>query len=538
MSVHTGHRGEDRLMEDIQGALQNKNYAGDAQNTHTLRELLMLSSVDMETSNGTSITALCTIDSSPAETLRSFERLLSFTREKDHTHKAEVSQILFPVFVHFYLDLLSSSQTDTALTLFSRHKDSVRSGHGSELKELSELTSPHHLHASPLVNKFRKQKFSLRMSSAAFHLLMQFLQVCETPVLFNTVERYLTIEVYGSTPMVTEVKQDSKKSSASPSFIKPRLPQLTPDDIARNKSRRASATGGSFTLTSGAEDGIRPCPLPPTQSVAIPTNATPPAELAEYKERLSVAAAASQLVPTLPSVSLHTVTSDHPHAHCATFNSINSLFCFGFSDSSLRLWPELPLATDHMTSHDQPEMTTAHQNLPNSTIPPLLGHRGPVYGTSFNSKGSFLLSSSEDCTVRLWDVDKRSCVVCYHGHQYPVWNVTFSPVDVYFISCSHDMTARLWTCDLAYPLRIFAGHTAGVNVAEFHPNGKYVATGSSEHTCRLWDIHSGHCVRLFTGKKGSVCSLVFLPNGKQILTSGNLHALCILYVILYKYFSF
>jgi hypothetical protein len=177
MSVHTGHRSEDRLAEDIQGALQNKNYAGDVPNTHTLRELLMLSSVDMETSSSTSITALCTIDSSPAETLRSFERLLSFTREKDHTHKAEVSQILFPVFVHFYLDLLSSSHTDTALTLFSRHKDSVRSGHGSELKELSELTSPHHLHASPLVNKFRKQKFSLRMSSVAFHLLMQFLQV-------------------------------------------------------------------------------------------------------------------------------------------------------------------------------------------------------------------------------------------------------------------------------------------------------------------------------------------------------------------------
>jgi WD40 repeat protein len=230
----------------------------------------------------------------------------------------------------------------------------------------------------------------------------------------------------------------------------------------------------------------------------------PPAELAEYNERLSGAAAASQLVPTLPSVSLHTVTSDHPHAHCATFHSKNSLFCFGFSDSSLRLWPELPLATDHMTSHDQPETTTAHQNLPNSTIPPLLGHRGPVYGTSFNSKGSFLLSSSEDCTVRLWDVDNRSCVVCYHGHQYPVWNVTFSPVDVYFISCSHDTTARLWTCDLAYPLRIFAGHTAGVNVAEFHPNGKYVATGSSDHTCRLWDIHSGHCVRLLTGKKVNI----------------------------------
>ena len=135
----------------------------------------------------------------------------------------------------------------SALTLFSRYKDSLGSGHDSELTELSELTSPDHLHTSPLVTKyrycivcvhchwlliirdsdthmhtqththvylcvyvyicvmththahkntltrvlvcvyvyicvttllcFRKQKYSLRMSSVAFHLLVQFLQV-------------------------------------------------------------------------------------------------------------------------------------------------------------------------------------------------------------------------------------------------------------------------------------------------------------------------------------------------------------------------
>ena len=81
-----------------------------------------------------------------------------------------------------------------------------------------------------------------------------------------------------------------------------------------------------------------------------------------------------------------------------------------------------------MTSRDltTTEMTTnSDQSRPNSTIPPLRGHRGAVYSVCFNSKGQYLLSSAEDCTVRLWDVDKRSCVVCYHGHQYPVWNVTF-----------------------------------------------------------------------------------------------------------------
>ena len=117
-------------------------------------------------------------------------------------------------------------------------------------------------------------------------------------------------------------------------------------------------------------------------------------------------------------------------AYCATFNSNKSLFCYGFSNSSLCLWPELPSTTDHMTSHDHHAhtSTTAEQETASRDQPPfasLLGHQGAVYGACFNSRGQYLLSSSEDCSVRLWDVDKRSCVVCYRGHQYPVWNVVF-----------------------------------------------------------------------------------------------------------------
>ena len=136
----------------------------------------------------------------------------------------------------------------------------------------------------------------------------------------------------------------------------------------------------------------------------------------------------------------------HSSANCAAFNSKNSLFCFGFSDSSLCLWPELQLAMGHMTSHDPTTSnsmtTTSNQNLPNSSIQPLLGHRGAVYGTCFNSRGQYLLSSSEDCTVRLWDVERRSCVVCYHGHQYPVWNVTFRYIYMYMRYTACHVTLR------------------------------------------------------------------------------------------------
>ena len=94
----------------------------------------------------------------------------------------------------------------------------------------------------------------------------------------------------------------------------------------------------------------------------------------------------------------------------------------------------------------------------------LIGHSGPVYGLDFNHDGSYLLSCSEDKTVRLWSTELKTNLVVYKGHNYPVFDVSFGPSDIYFATASHDRTARLWSCDHLFPLRIFVGHLGDVEV--------------------------------------------------------------------------
>lgn len=55
---------------------------------------------------------------------------------------------------------------------------------------------------------------------------------------------------------------------------------------------------------------------------------------------------------------------------------------------------------------------------------------------------NYLLSSSEDGTIRLWSLQTFTCLVGYKGHNYPVWDVSFSPHGYYFVSGGHDRVAR------------------------------------------------------------------------------------------------
>ncbi|GIX77637.1 transcription initiation factor TFIID subunit 5 [Caerostris extrusa] len=153
----------------------------------------------------------------------------------------------------------------------------------------------------------------------------------------------------------------------------------------------------------------------------------------------------------------------------------------------------------------------------------LIGHSGPVYGTSFSPDKNLLLSCSEDCTVRLWSLQTWSNVVCYKGHCFPVWDVKFSPYGYYFATCGHDKLVRLWVTDNPQPIRLFSGHVSDVDVmcVQFHPNSNYIATGSSDRTIRLWDVLSGSCVRFMTGHKGSIHSLAFSTCGRFLASAGS-----------------
>lgn len=257
-------------------------------------------------------------------------------------------------------------------------------------------------------------------------------------------------------------------------------------------------------------------PLPPKTALDIKI------EIQKVKESRD-ALKLDDLEVSLPSVCMYTFHNTNRDMTCLEFSDDCRLAAAGFQDSYIKVW-----SLDGNPLIDPKFNTTNNSRISQDlTCSTLVGHSGAVYSTSFSPDNRYLLSGSEDKTVKLWSMDTHTALVNYKGHNHPVWDVKFSPLGHYFATASHDQTARLWSCDHIYPLRIFAGHTNDVDTVSFHPNGCYVFTGSNDKTCRMWDVSTGDSVRLFLGHTAPILSTQASPDGRWLATGSEDGVICL-----------
>lgn len=183
----------------------------------------------------------------------------------------------------------------------------------------------------------------------------------------------------------------------------------------------------------------------------------------------------------------------------------------------------------------------------------LKGHTDWVNAVKVDSESRTVFSASDDCTVRLWDLDTKKCIKILEGHVGQVQQVLPLPPDYEpedadaedkddgtsstssaaeillddktlrasygpaFTSCSGaqrplppryvltsalDSTVRLWDVSTGKCLKTFFGHVEGVWALA--GDTLRVVSGGEDRMVKVWDARTGKCERTFTGHAGPV----------------------------------
>lgn len=69
-------------------------------------------------------------------------------------------------------------------------------------------------------------------------------------------------------------------------------------------------------------------------------------------------------------------------------------------------------------------------------------------GITFHPNGRYLVSSSVDSTVKVWDLRQGHILYTLYGHEGSANSVSFSPSGDYFTSSGNDSVVMIWKSNL------------------------------------------------------------------------------------------
>ena len=139
-------------------------------------------------------------------------------------------------------------------------------------------------------------------------------------------------------------------------------------------------------------------------------------------------------------------------------------------------------------------------------------------------------------TLKVWTMDKDSCVHDLQGHQKEVYTLKWSPtgpgtqnpnMNLVLASASFDSTVRLWDVEKGTCVHTLTRHWEPVYSVAFSPCGRFLASGSFDKSVHIWSTQSGQLVRSYRGT-GSIFEVCWNSRGDKLAAStsdGNVFVL-------------
>lgn len=152
---------------------------------------LRMQSIHTGEKNSVSFASLKTDPSSYEEQYLSLKIFLAACNS---SYKRELSGILLPIFVHFYLDLVGKPDCATAKFFYNKFNHDHDEQYKDMLQDLSKITTTAQLAQYSVVKDIREHKTNLKLSPQVYLYLLQHLRHGNYTLVLQTLNRHFSIK--------------------------------------------------------------------------------------------------------------------------------------------------------------------------------------------------------------------------------------------------------------------------------------------------------------------------------------------------------
>ncbi|HEX7733220.1 MAG TPA: serine/threonine-protein kinase [Ktedonobacteraceae bacterium] len=150
-------------------------------------------------------------------------------------------------------------------------------------------------------------------------------------------------------------------------------------------------------------------------------------------------------------------------------------------------------------------------------------HGAAVNNVAWASDSLYLASSSNDMSVRVWNIADRTSGVLKNKQKGIYYTAAWSPDNVYLATASSKGTSiDVWIAnDLKMLVRSYQISSDTIYALTWSYDGKYLAAAGQNRTVNVWEVQSGVLVTTYTGHSAPVRALSWLPGSAVLASAGD-----------------
>ncbi|KAG8219749.1 TFIID and SAGA subunit [Butyriboletus roseoflavus] len=495
----------------------------------------------------------------PTDKQEGFKELEAWVEGSLDMYKPEFRPILYPIFCHFYLDLIQKGCKEAAIRFYSTFAPALAPSHNSTLHHLSTLLLPSHVQNDPLAQRFLNEKYIIRMSRSGFSLLVGWLTEGVGGEALGAGEGFAGEMGKRGRAAVMRVVNNHLRfdvTSASTTTVSPNaweestglLSSLIPKSTqAMNTS--AIPNPNTFNASKGE---LKLGPPPISEDLRAETERVLREQAMLDRDPHAQYDIHFSRPPAVPGVISPTEADMLPHP--PTFKTIDvqrEVEKVRDTRKRIRLEPSALSSVDLGSAQGAAARARALPSICAYTLHDV-GEGAPC--CVFSPDITLMAAGFSESYIRLWslkgkklgglrndgspDSARNSSISRLReregattrklvGHSGPVYSLSFDPLGGsavpprYLLSSSADATARLWSLDTMTNVVAYRGHQQPVWDVQWSPMGIYFATASRDRTARLWSTDRTSCLRIYVGHLSDVDCVRFHPNSLYLATGSS-----------------
>jgi WD40 repeat protein len=151
----------------------------------------------------------------------------------------------------------------------------------------------------------------------------------------------------------------------------------------------------------------------------------------------------------------------------------------------------------------------------------LEGHSSAVTGVAVTADGQWAVSTSDDNTLKVWELESGQALRTLEGHSSGVTGVALAADGKRAVSASLDTTLKVWDLESGQALRTLEGHSDSVTGVAVMADGRRVVSASLDKTLKVWDLESGQALRTLDGHSDSIYGVALTADGKRVVAAAG-----------------